>query len=797
MRNMIEYDDSRRGSGSLFLLMTLFFFSGFAALIYEVLFSKELSLSFGSSSMATYTVLATYMGGMAVGSWLGGRLASLTNKWILVYLLCEFAIAIYCCLTPVIFSAVLWLYVKLAANSPVDALWVVSLRFVLGVMILSVPTVLMGMTLPVLTAYLGKRRRGVSDSIALLYGSNTLGAALGALFAGYLIIPALGLTRTTFLAASINMLIAFIAMKFAKSDSRGILEINEISEPCVDDKNLVSISDSKYLSILFGLFAMGCVCLGLEILYIHLLAVVAGNSTYAFSLMLFAFLLGLGFGAAIVRRVRFALDNPELAMCVLSLLLVLIVSISAFQWEGMADYFAGFAGYVYPKTFAARELIRGVVCMLLLFPPALIIGAFYPLAMGGASQRGGVRGVGLGASINTLGNITGVFLGGMFLLPVVGALVGIKVFAVLALFAALCIALSWRIKSGLLFALFVFATASVFLTPSTLDYTKISSGANVYFFPQNWGRVLDYAESADGGLTAVHENILPDGRKTRVLTTNGKFQGNDSGEMQAQIGFALVPLAKVQHRGDALVIGYGTGMTTATLKYSGFRQIDVVDLSKDVFALADRYFDHINESVSTASGVTAFVADGRNYLLLNDKKYDLITVELSSIWFAGAASVYNREFYALAKKRMTNNGVLQQWVQLHHISKESLLRLIAAIRAEFGEVQLYGYGGQGMLVARDIPNVHKDSNAMDPFSEPVIKGFVQRTLGHAIDSKPVLLLDGAGVDRFLSVVNLPVDILASTDDNGFLEYETPKGNVLDANNSYNENIKMLSSFGSH
>src|SRR5262249_46336533 len=148
-------------------------------------------------------------------------------------------------------------------------------------------------------------------------------------------------------------------------------------------------------------------------------------------------------------------------------------------------------------------------------------------------------------------------------------------------------------------------------------------------------------------------------------------------------------------RGRALVIGYGTGVSSRTLHQAGFAQLDIAELSADIVRMADRYFGDINGTVSREPGVQVHVTDGRNFLLLQPQAYDLVSMEITSIWFAGAGSLYNREFYQLVKKRLRPGGVLQQWLQLHHLAPIDLLYVLGSVRSEFQYVWLYHIGGQG------------------------------------------------------------------------------------------------------
>lgn len=773
------------------ILVTLFFFSGFAALIYEVVFSKQLALTFGSTSLATYTVLVTYMGGMALGAYLGGVLASKTRQWLLAYLFCEFGIAIYCVITPLMFSAVQALYVHWAANAPVEATWLFGFRFGLGAMVLAVPTILMGVTLPLLVAYFRGHSEAFGDSVSRLYGANTFGAAVGALLAGYAVIPAVGIKGATLLAALVDLLVALVALKLAKQFAAETPVMKDVQAAPMETQGS---AQHNVAWVLLGLTTIGAICLGLETLYMYVLAVVAGNSVYAFSLMLFAFLIGLGGGAIIVRRVSGMMQAPELFMVVILAVLGLCIALGAWQWESMADYFGGFSQYPLPLSFSARELIRGTVCVLAMTPPALLIGAFYPLAMEVASRHGGVRGVGNGATLNTIGNILGVLICGLVVLPSFGVLVGIKSLAILSLGLSLVLVWGFAVyRSRLYWGSCALAMIAIVAMPKQFDYSVIASGANVYFQFQKWGRVIDHAESIDGGLTSVHVAKDPQGHEYHTLTTNGKFQGNDSGEVAAQLGFAMVPLLDVQLRQSALVIGYGSGTTANTLKHAGFENIDIVDLSRDIVRLADQYFSSINERVSEQPNVHTYIADGRNYLLLQDKKYNLITTELSSIWFAGTAALYNQEFYQLVKMRLEPCGVMQQWVQLHHMQTADLIRVIASMRVEFSDIKIYALGGQGMMIGRNndgtCPSV---VSTVAPWDESGLKAYIASSLGHPLQEEPRLLLGPAQVDEMLKNVGVPVSAMVSTDNNSYLEYQTPKGNALDGPASFKQNMQFLS-----
>jgi spermidine synthase len=339
-----------------------------------------------------------------------------------------------------------------------------------------------------------------------------------------------------------------------------------------------------------------------------------------------------------------------------------------------------------------------------------------------------------------------------------------------------------------------------FLQPMALNYQALASGANVYFLGSGWGEVVDHAESVDGGLTTVVKNQMPnDGKTVLTLLTNGKFQGNNAvkGEVQAQIGFALSPLLHTPKREQALVIGYGTGTTSRALHEAGFSHLDIVDLSRDVITLANRHFNDINDRVTEKPGVSTYITDGRNFLLLQNRQYDVIGLELTSIWFAGAASLYNQEFYQLAKHRLKPDGVLQQWVQLHHLEPLDMLHIIGSVRAEFRYVWLYEIGGQGMIIAtNDLLRQPSIENANQLNNNKNLTRLLQvYGQGAEILLNNVLLTPSA-IDKMLLSYGVPENYWVSTDDNLFLEYHTPRGNALNSEKSAAQNRAFFDKYKS-
>lgn len=776
-------------------LVGIFFFSGFAGLVYEVVYAKALGVTFGGTALAANTVLMTYMGGMALGAWLGGMLATRSRQPLLLYAFFEAAIGIYAAITPQLFNGIQSLYVAIALDSPPDATWLTALRMGLGAAVLGVPTVLMGATLPLVFQCLRGMGIPTGRAIAPLYAANVLGAAVGALAAGYALLPAVGRNGGTLVAAVISLLVALYVIDKIKRGADGVSAGSYQNNSANEVEALAAkVSARLGLAALAVLTVGGVVTLALEVVFMHLLAVVAGNSVYAFGLMLATFLLGLGLGSTIGERFMLRWERATLVL-VAQCGIALAILLTAFVWDGLAAYMGSF-GYAQQQGlflgFSARELVRALVCALAMLPPAFFIGQSYPAAMGLAADwlasrhYGGeaARGVGLASALNTLGNIAGVLLAGFWWLPQYGSRNVLLGLAVVAVLLAACVAWAsgaaepaartpagrgrrWLPVGGMAAALALF--------PAQWNLTALSTGGNVYFYAQNWGEVIDHAESVEGGLTTVAQGLNEKGGKHLTLLTNGKFQGNNSegGEMVAQESFALIPLMHTVQRNAALVIGYGTGMTARVLQDQGFAHLDVAETSRDIVTMADKHFANINADISRHPAVKMHYTDGRNYLLTQSKQYDLISLEISSIWFAGAANLYNKEFYELANARLRPQGVLQQWVQLHHMRTMDFLYIMGSVRSVFRYVWVYVSGEQGIIVASNDDAALNNQGAM----AKLLAGHTISDLKMA-DLPERLVAGPQQVDALMAQFDPELRFFVSTDKNLYLEYATPKGNAI-------------------
>jgi spermidine synthase len=319
------------------------------------------------------------------------------------------------------------------------------------------------------------------------------------------------------------------------------------------------------------------------------------------------------------------------------------------------------------------------------------------------------------------------------------------------------------------------ATMLVAVVSPRWDLAKLTSGANVYFAsgPEPDGIEMVREDVHGGVTTVVREGDL------LTLYTNGKFQGNNGYELEAQRAFAHIPCILTARHERAFIIGLGTGTTAGTFAAYPFRSIDLAEISPAIAYAAKTYFGNINGEVFADRRFRLLNEDGRNALLVSEGRYDVIGIEISSIWFAGAANLYSREFYEIARARLAPGGVLQQWVQFHHTRRREIASVLGTVRSVFPHVALYAHGNQGVVVAGEEPLIFSAARADALAARPSLAAILDGT--RLADLAGDLLVMDESLDRFIAdsakEAELAIEELYSTDDNLYLEYATPKNNV--------------------
>jgi spermidine synthase len=755
-----------------FRVLTLagaFVMTGCAGLLAEQCFEKLLTQLVGASTPAAALVLAVYFLGLTLGAMLYAR-ARPPAQPLRRYALLEAGVATWSLLLLATAGGLVTLLSPLLRLGSSSFLLMQLLRAIVAVAWILPPTLLMGATFPVIVDVLEQWRiPRPRRAMAAFYSLNLLGAILGALLGPYWAFPRWGLDGTLIFTFLVDGTAALIAWGLASG-----------ARPRAPRESVVPLPGGALATatspVLLGLACLsGFLFFSLEVLWTHLLSVVIGTSVYAFAAVLAIVLVALGLGGWLA-TVLFRGDRlvPAAGLGVMLLIASGLLTWQYGQWPGVPPLFVVWGSNL--TRFDQGELLRWIQAGRLLLLPATVMGMVYPtlfrMQLFPAHERG--RAAGRLSASNSVGCVMGALVTAFLLIPQLGSEATLRLMGFLLIIAS--VVLAWhfgRGKSRVAVLLLSAATAWLWAREPAWDRLSLTHGGHVNFTAHMVGpdtQLAFFHEDAQG-ITTVVRTPSPEGQPVLALLTNGKFQANDSMEVYAQIGFALIPTLHVREPGEALVIGLGSGQSAAVVEGMGFRHIDIAEISAGIVRATGAFFSHINGGILTNPRVDLHQDDGRNYLLLSRRRYDLVTMEISNVWFAGATSLYSREFYALARQRLKPGGMMQQWVQLHHISPVEVGSILATMHAVFPYVSLWLQGGQGILVGSVEPQ------RLQPW---VVERLAERNPWKARGEETVRtqfqqvllsrLLAPADTDRLVATTH-PV---VNTDWNRFLEYATPR-----------------------
>lgn len=680
-----------------------FVLSGATGLIYEVLWARMLGLVFGATTLAVSTVLAAFMGGLALGSALAAKLAQRIRKPLSVYGLMEILIALYALLVPLLFRwidhvyALIWQ--QLHPGYFTFSLW----RFVLSGLVLLVPTTLMGATLPVLAAALVRSSGRDSNSVTRLYACNLAGAILGTLAAGFILLPWLGVRTTIAVAAALNIIVGVIAI-FLQRRAQPNAEVAEK----IDDS--VVVDDSRGFWF-FAALVSGFVTIGTQVSWTRVLTMIIGSSTYAFSIVVALFLIGLAIGAWIVAR-KDRSHRLRSTILVVEVLTALSLLFSLFVLNKIPALLINLGLRLQVASWIGLLALQILSATLLILVPAVLMGMVMPLVLVWASSdsKRAVARVGRSYAINTVGAIAGAFITGFIFIPKASTRFTL-------LFAATCCLIvagvAYRpvstsgdpaLKRSLAIGLtFVFVIV-LFIVAPRMNLADLSIGAY-----DSLVRVIAQTREGvqEGDTTAgsnVHELLMyQEGptatvsvrrdRDTVSMAINGRTNASDSiYDMPTQVMLGQLPLLIAPRIDNGLIIGYATGVTVGAMLQSPIQSVTCVELEPGTVA-GSEFFNHINNRPLDDPRTNLIIDDARTFLRVTPNRYDIIVSEPSHPWVPGVANLFTQEFFELGRQRLKDDGIWVQWVQIYQLSTESLRSVLATYHKVFPHVLVFRVGG--------------------------------------------------------------------------------------------------------
>lgn len=640
-------------------LLALVFLSGASGLIYQMLWVRTLTLSFGVTTYAVSTVLTGFMSGLALGSHLAGRVADRLQNPLRAYGLVEIGIGVTGLLTPVAFHWVQVLYRGFHELVPTESLLLLSIvRFALSFAVLLIPTTLMGATLPLVVRSSLLRSAQVSRNISLLYALNTAGAVAGTFGAGFFLIGGYGIRVSILLAAALNLLVGFCSL--ALSTRVGGRSVVDVEASGMAD---AGASEPRYTAaarwVVFVAYGLGGACsLAYEVVWTRVLVIFSNSSTYAFTIMLTIVLLGIAAGSYVINLYINRRVNWLLIFALIELAVGVLGTASIFLFGHLYEILGWRPGGDGLTDLPIALLALGA--LIVIFPTMFLLGMTFPVAA--RVYMAGYRDVGrrLGSiyAVNVFGAIFGSFAAGFILVPGLGTQASLTVLSVANLLLALLLVACLKgrrgragiLKPAAVAGVLILSVVAVRLAPDM--YQGIFAGR----FPDQ--EVVWQEEGLENSVAVARSRVTG----VTAMYLNGYHQADDSAVItQSHRIIAHLPVLVHPRARDILIIGLGGGATAGAFTQHPDVRLDVVELSESVLRAA-RFFKGISYDVLHQPGVQVRVDDGRNYLLLTQRRYDVITADIIRPHQAGSTNLYSREYFELARSALREDGVMIQWI---------------------------------------------------------------------------------------------------------------------------------------
>jgi spermidine synthase len=775
--------------------LVLFAVSGAAALIYEVVWTRLLTLQMGHGVAAASTVLAAFMGGLAIGSAIAGRVGGRLSprRALTTYATLELTIAVLALLLPFGLAALRPMLGGAYADGSGGSTFAI-LRLATSVLLLAAPAAAMGATFPMASRWMVRIASHAAQDAGGLYAANTLGAAIGAVLAGFVLIPALGLSGSTRVAVVLNAIAAAGAFAIARTADVGT-DVRRAAALAAAEPNLAAEKAGKKAAAkaaalrtsptseahpwvaALALGASGFASLTLQVVWTRLLVLILGPTTYAFSTVVSIFIVGLAGGAAIGAWLAARVRQPAvgLAMCLLASVGLAIAAASAVDWAllTLAHIVAR------PGVDFDAVLIREVALVAaLLLPMTLAFGAAFPFAVALASRTGSDETVteylGRIYAVNTVGAVTGALLTGFVLVPKIGLHTTIRSVAAVVAVAAIAILVTVSARGrgrimGVAAAVVVLAAAAWL---PQWDRLLLSSGAYKYAIAMRGpsletaltaGELLFYREGSTG--TVAVRRLAG----TVSLAIDGKVDASNAGDMLTQRLLAHVPLLLHPDPKRVAVLGLGSGVTLGSALTHPVSEATVLEISPEVVD-ASRFFETENHRALADPRTRLVVGDGRTHLMLGRATYDVIISEPSNPWMAGIASLFTQEFFEGARARLAPGGLLCQWAHTYDISNADLKSIVATFLSAFPQGTMWLVGDADVLLVGSTGPLDDRIAGMPAASKrPRVAGDLASVgITNAFSVTSLFVAQGPALAAWAAGVEL------QTDDRSRLEFSGPR-----------------------
>jgi len=703
----------------------MFTVSGFSGLIYESIWSHYLKLFLGHAAFAQSLVLIIFMGGMAAGAWLVSRHSSHWKSPLLAYAIVEVIIG----LLAMVFHDVFQSTIDVFYSSILPGIGIPTVGSVLkwsaAALLIFPQSMLLGMTFPLMSAGILRRYPSTpGSSLAMLYFTNSIGAAVGVLISGFWLIGAVGLPGTIFTAGLLNIGLALAIWVLIKLDP-------DPNAPAIVATGSAS-TEARSVTTLFlvAAFVTGAASFIYEIGWIRMLSLVLGSTTHSFELMLSAFITGLAFGGLWIKRridnvgdpVRFS-GRVQILMGTAALLTLPVYSMT-FDWMvGLLS-----AVQTTEAGFVAFGIGSHVIALAVMLPATFLAGMTLPLfTFVLMKSGGGEKAIGRVYAANTFGAIVGVVFAINIGLPLLGLKNLIAFGAALDVILGLILLArstdSRRIPRLVGSGLVGVGAIAIILLGFNLDQRLLITSVYRLGYMRNL-QDINLISYEDGRTATISLAKYPDGVVT--IATNGKpdagINFGDKGEhTRDEITMMQLGSLALAYKPDARVIsniGMGSGLTTHTiLANPNIERVDTIEIEPKMSEAAEHGFGQRVERTFNDPRSFIHIEDAKTFFSLQNRRYDIIVAEPSNPWVSGVASLFSTEFYKTIPNYLVEDGLYVQWLQLYEFNDALVMSVLKALSPHFSDYTIYSTGNDDVLI------IAKKSGALgDPDFTPLLAG---------------------------------------------------------------------------
>jgi spermidine synthase len=710
-----------------------FFFSGATALVYEIIWTRMLTLAFGHTVFSVSVVLAAFMAGLGFGSYLWGHLIdTLTSNDddngvqekhspIMIYAVIEVLIFISCALLSLVFSQFDLFYAWFHQWIPESPLLFNIIKVALAFGLIFIPASFMGATFPIISKYIITDEKKLLSQVGVLYGLNTLGAVFGCIFTGFVFIAVFGVLETALLASIINLIIGIGAIRIFQEDEGG--SVKNFKFPKL---TLPRLSWNRGHSLWMTVsFFSGFTALAYQIIWTRLLVFSIASTVYSFSLMLAVFLLGIVIGSFLVIPIIRKLSNLVTVLILLQASTGLYVLFSVFGMDLLLS--PPWNGYNLQNPMQAFTRYFGDSASLMLVP-TILLGMNFPILIRMVS--GGFENIGKGTgqvyAFNTLGAIIGSLLAGFVFLPLLkisNSLIFISSLNILTALLLFCTGeyLTSSVRKGLTA---VFVGVVIFINFSIPQDILQSFFLRDGVAQRDTKKLLFFDEGLTATVSVFEDNYgILDPSAKRLVTNGISMSASNYIASRYMKLLAHIPILLSEDPENVLVICYGTGQTTGTAGlHPRVGSVDSVELSSSVVKASDVFREENYDAVNNKPKVNIIFQDGRNHLLTTHKFYDVVTGEPPPPRTAFTVNLYTKDYYELIKKRLSKGGIVAQWIPLHSQSgKEIDMHLQTFLDVYPNAMAWLPVANELLLIGSDEPFNIDYKKLKNRMSDPVIK----------------------------------------------------------------------------